>query len=59
MLKAFLAFLAFIAYQCTAAALAYLIDGEALAQGTLPDATALVTAQMACVPLIILLLCAV
>ena len=35
MLKAFLAFLAFIAYQCTAAALAYLIDGEALAQGTL------------------------
>ncbi len=56
MLKAFLAFLAFIAYQCTAAALAYLIDGEALAQGTLPDATALVTAQMACVPLIILLL---
>lgn len=56
MLKAFLAFLAFIAYQCTAAALAYLIDGEALAEGTLPDATALVTAQMVCVPLIVLLL---
>ncbi len=56
MLKAFLAFLAFIAYQCTAAALAYLIDSEALAQGTLPNASALVTAQTACVPLLVLLL---